>query len=120
MVDEYLRVQGHKDIYVIGDNADTKYSGMAQTAIHNARYVAANFISIKNNKMPKTYKSVPPLYVVTGGGPWAVVQKGKKVISGRRGWRVRRQADMTIFKNFEPYKKAIKTWRAGNKLSRNL
>src|SRR5205823_5365499 len=30
IVDQYL--QSEPDIYVIGDNADTKYSGMAQTA----------------------------------------------------------------------------------------
>jgi NADH dehydrogenase FAD-containing subunit len=31
-------------VYVIGDNADTKYSGMAQTALDLGAYVAAYII----------------------------------------------------------------------------
>lgn len=115
-VDEYLHPQGHTDIYVIGDNADTEYSGMAQTALHDALFVAKNLLS----KQAKKYRPKKPLYVVTAGGKWAVVQKGNKVISGLRGWRIRRQADLAIFKNFEPYEKAIKTWQAGNRTSKSV
>lgn len=115
-VDDYLHAQGHEDIFVIGDNAETKYSGMAQTAIYDARFVAKNLIG----KNLRTYKPKRPVYVVTAGGKWAIVQKGNKVVSGLRGWRIRRQADLAIFKNFEPYEKAIKSWRAGNHLTKEL
>lgn len=118
MVNEYLQVASQEDIFVIGDNAATPYSGMAQTALHNAAFVARTIKNTLNKKPIKPYKPVKPLYVITVGGTWAVVQKGKKVYAGLRGWRVRRQADLWIFKNFQPYEQAIKTWRAGNKLSR--
>ncbi len=117
-VNANLQLPHNKDIYVIGDNADTKYSGMAQTAIHDAKFVASNLIRQKQNKKSRNYRAMKPLYVVTAGGKWALVQKGNSVISGLRGWRIRRKADMWIFENFEPYKKAIATWRAGNKMSR--
>jgi len=115
VVDEHLQAQAHKDVYVLGDNADTPYSGMAQTALHDAHFVAENLLRIHAGKQPKHYKARKPIYVVTAGPKWAVVQQGDKVVTGRRGWRIRRQADLAIFENFEPYKQAIKTWRQANK-----
>ncbi len=117
-VDSFLRPIGHKDIFVIGDNALTKYSGMAQTAIHDAKFVARNFIALTKGQPHKLYRSRKPIYVVTIGPNWAVVQSGDKVVSGKAGWRVRRKADLWIFQNFEPYKKAVKTWRKGGKVAK--
>lgn len=120
VIDEYLRVQNHSDIHVIGDNADTKYSGMAQTALQDAKFVARNLILAQQGKSRRPYKPRRPLYVITAGGKWAVVQKGNKVFSGIRGWRVRRQADLWIFRNFEPLKKAIAIWKSGETMSKDV
>lgn len=117
-VDEYLRAVGHKNVYVIGDNAATPYSGMAQTALHDAKYVARSFRSMLKGVPPTTYRVRKPIYVVPVGPKWAVLQDGEKLTSGYRGWLVRRRADLWIFKNFEPYKKAIKQWRKGNRKAR--
>lgn len=118
VVDDYLRSTHSRNVYVIGDNADTKYSGMAQTALHNAIYVSKSFIQEKNSKPIKKYKPRKPIYVTTVGPKWAVAQIGNKVLSGRAGWSIRRQADLAIFKNFQPYKEAIKTWRKADKMSK--
>jgi NADH dehydrogenase len=117
-VDDFMHAQGHKDIYVIGDNAQTKYSGMAQTAIYDAKYVAKNIIAEINKNKVSRYRAQKPIFVITGGGKWAVVQINNRVISGARGWRIRRKADLAIFRNFEPYQQAIKIWRAGNKVKK--
>lgn len=119
-VDDYLQAQGHRNIYILGDNADTKFSGMAQTALFDALYVTRRMKALRENKKLSPYRPKPPVYVITGGGKWAIVQKGKRVLAGRTGWHIRRQADLLVFKHFEPYEKAIKTWRAGNKLSKTL
>lgn len=118
VVDEFLRAQGQKDIYVLGDNADTKYSGMAQTALYDANFVTRNLLRQQAKKKMKAYRARKPLYVVTVGQKWAIVEDGKLVFSGKRGWAVRRRADLAIFKNFQPYKEAIKTWRQANKMSK--
>lgn len=115
VVDDYLRSTGQKDIYVLGDNADTKYSGMAQTALWDAMFVVKNLVSQRSGKKMKPYRAKKPIYVVTAGQKWAVAEKGRSVVSGKRGWAVRRQADLAIFKNFQPYKEAIKTWRNASK-----
>lgn len=115
VVDDYLQAQNQEDVFVLGDNADTPYSGMAQTALHDANFVTNNFI---HSKKPKSYRPARPVYVITAGPKWAIVQQGKKVISGYRGWLMRRQADLAIFKNFQPYEQAIKTWRHASKMSK--
>lgn len=117
VVDEFLNPIGHSDIFVLGDNADTKYSGMAQTALHDANFVTRNLIRQKSNRHKVAYRARRPLYVVTAGPKWAVVQQGSRLTTGYRGWLIRRQADLWIFKNFEPYKRAIQTWRAGQRIS---
>ena len=116
-VGDFLEVQGQKDVYVLGDNADTRYSGMAQTALHDANFVSKNLIRAQTGKPRKIYRARKPLYVITIGKNWAVVEKGQTIITGRAGWSVRRQADLEIFKNFQPYKQAIKTWRQAKKMA---
>lgn len=118
VVDEYLQAQNVPDIYVIGDNADTRYSGMAQTALWDANFISRNLIREAKHQKPRRYRTKKPLFVVTVGQKWAVVEDGKKLLSGKGGWVVRRQADLAIFRNFQPYKAAVKTWRQANKMSR--
>lgn len=118
IVDEQMRAQGHDDIYVIGDNAYTKFSGMAQTALHDAKFVARNLLRIQKGTPPVAYRNWHPLYVVPIGENWAILQTAKNRISGYRGWLVRRRADRWIFRNFLPYKAAIQQWRRGNKIAR--
>ncbi len=115
VVDNHLRAQGHQNIYVIGDNAKTKFSGMAQTALHDAKFVSRNIIREVNGDPVVEYRTRQPIYVVPIGPKWAVLQTAKSQISGYKAWLVRRRADLWIFRNFEPYKKAIKQWRKGNK-----
>lgn len=118
VVDEQLLAQPSQSVYVIGDNADTTYSGMAQTALYDAIFVTNNLIRILDGKQQFHYRPKKPLYVITAGPKWAVVQKGNKITTGRLGWSIRRKADLSIFKNFQPYEQAIKTWRKASKMSR--
>lgn len=118
VVDDHLLAQGQGDIYVLGDNADTPYSGMAQTALYDANFVTRNLTRMQQHKKLSHYKPKRPLYVVTAGPKWAVVQEGNKVTSGYRGWLTRRRADLAIFENFQPYEQAIKTWRQARKMSK--
>lgn len=117
VVDSQLKAQNQAAIYVLGDNADTPYSGMAQTALHDANFVSRNLMRERAGKRVMNYRTRKPLYVVTAGPKWAIVQQGNSIISGRRGWIIRRKADLWIFKNFQPYKEAIKTWRKAHKMS---
>lgn len=118
VVNDYLLAQGQESVYVLGDNADTPYSGMAQTALYDANFVTRNLVREQKHQKLSVYRPKSPLYVITAGQKWAVVQEGKKITTGYRGWLIRRKADLAIFKNFQPYEQAIKTWRQARKMSR--
>lgn len=117
VVDEYLRPHGQQSIYVIGDNALTKYSGMAQTALHDACFVARHIMHAGDETKAPVYHPRKPIYSVPVGPGWAVLQSTKHQLSGSGAWLLRRQADRWVFKNFLPYKQAIKQWRRANRLA---
>lgn len=117
-VDNHLRAKGHHNIFIIGDNAATPYAGMAQTALNDAEYLAENLLRQHRGSKLVPYNPKKPVYVVPVGINWAVYQSDKHQISGYKGWLLRRQADLAIYKKFKPYKQAIKHWRRGNSLAK--
>jgi len=115
-VDTYLRVPKAQEVFILGDNASTPYSGMAQTAIYDAVFVVRHLLAeVVNNKKPSEYKAIKPTYAVPIGKNWAVVDQNGRISSGRIGWLKRRRADTYILKNFEPYKKAFASWHGKQK-----
>jgi NADH dehydrogenase FAD-containing subunit len=110
-VDQFL--QAEPGIFVIGDNADTPYSGMAQTAIYDGAYIAKSLAAIvRDKKSPKPYSAKKPIYVMPAGPDWAAVQWGPVKIYGRAGWALRRAADFLGYRDYEPVFKATKHWLA--------
>ncbi len=110
-VDEYM--QAAPNIFVIGDSADTQYSGMAQTALHDANFVVANLSRVNRGKPKKKYSPKRPIYAIPVGSRWAAVLWGSTKIYGRLGWIVRRLADLRLYLIFLPLGKALTTWRYG-------
>lgn len=109
-VDQFL--QAEPGIYVIGDNADTPYSGLAQTALHDGAFVARNLIRLAENKEPKPYHAKKPIYVYPVGAYWAAVLWGKIRVYGFIGYILRRAADFVAFHDYEPWQLAAKRWAA--------
>lgn len=109
-VDEYL--QAEPDIFVIGDNADTKYSGMAQTALYDASCLAANLVQRAEGDQMKPYKPKRPIYVTPVGPDWAAVLWNKTHFYGWLGWVVRSAADFRGYHDYEPWWNASKHWLA--------
>ena len=107
-VDAHL--EGAPDIYVIGDNAATVYSGMAQTAIIDGDYVAKDLVAKVSGRPRKDYKPKLPASVVPVGGYWAAAQIGKFEFYGIIGWLLRRIADLIAYSDIESKPKAIKVW----------
>lgn len=114
IVNEYFNAND-PDIFVIGDAASTPYSGMAQTAIHNAIALATNFKHAANGQRQIPYKPKRPAYVVPIGGEWALLETEEGIKSGAEGWKARRDADLWVLENFLVYKLANKHWRSGER-----
>lgn len=109
-VDQFL--QSEPGIYVVGDNADTPYSGMAQTALYDGKFIAANLQRIASKQDPKPYVAKKPVYVLPAGPKWAAVLWGKVRIFGYGGWILRSLADLVAYHDYLPWKLATDRWMA--------
>lgn len=110
VVDDFLATED--DIYVIGDNAETAYSGMAQTAIYDAQTVANNLIRISHGKLAKPYSAKQPAYATPAGPWWAAILWGRIHTYGRLGWLLRSAADFVAYHDIEPIWRASQHWLA--------
>ena len=111
-VDEYLQAKGTKNVFIVGDGADTPYAGMAQTALHNGRF-AADVIKRKIMRFPLLpYTPQKPAYAVPVSRGWAAVKIGRIKLYGRLGWVIRRLADLRFFLSILPIKKALTAFRS--------
>lgn len=109
-VDEHLSVQ--KDIYVIGDNAATPFTGLAQTALHDALFVAKVIkANVTRNPLPK-YKARKPPVVVPVGDNWAIFEWGPLRLTGRLASWIRVAADFIGHNDVLPLGHALGSWRA--------
>jgi NADH dehydrogenase len=109
-VNEYLQAEPH--IYILGDNADTRYSGVAQTALYDAVFVAKNLVRQANGQPLRIYKPKRPIYVTPTGNRWASVVWGPWHFYGLPGWWLRRLADLVAYHDFEPWWPASQRWLA--------
>ncbi len=108
--DQFL--QAENGIYVIGDNADTPYSGMAQTALYDGKYIAQNLKRLAAKQEAVPYIAKKPVYVFPAGPGWAAVLWGRLRIYGRLGWLLRSFADLVAYHDYEPWKLATRRWVA--------
>lgn len=107
-VNEYLEAE--PDIYVLGDNADTQYSGQAQTALYDAEFVAHNLSAQQDGEQPSAYVPKEPITVIPVGPRWASVQWGKRHFTGFLGWILRQLADLIAFHDLQSWPKAGEQW----------
>ncbi len=107
-VDQYLAAE--PNVYVVGDNNNTQYSGMAQTAIRDGMFVAENLKRAADGKSMLPYKPKQPVYVLPAGPNWAAVQWGKVQLFGKLGWALRSAADYLGYKDVEPWWEAAEQW----------
>lgn len=109
-VDQFLQTE--PGIYIIGDNADTPYSGMAQTALFDGKFLSANLKRLANKQEPKPYHAKKPIYVFPAGHHWAAVLWGKIRLYGKIGWLLRSLADLIAYHDYQPWQLASKRWVA--------
>lgn len=105
-VDTYL--QAEDNIFVIGDNANTPYSGLAQTALHDGDIVAHNLQRRHTGKQMKSYQAKRPITAIPVGPYWAAVLWGKASFYGRTGWLLHKAAHLIGFHDVQPWPKAMR------------
>ncbi|HVX58483.1 MAG TPA: NAD(P)/FAD-dependent oxidoreductase [Candidatus Saccharimonadales bacterium] len=105
-----IYLQAEPDIYVLGDNANTPYSGMAQTALWDGKFIARNLKRKASGWRLRSYQAKPPITVLPCGPRWAAVVWGHVRLYGWIGWFLREAADMKGFRDLESWKRATKQW----------
>lgn len=108
-----IYLQAEDSIFVLGDNANTPYSGMAQTAVTDGAFVADNLKRRARGKDMKPYKPVKPFSVIPVGKRWAAVVFGRFHITGWFGWVVRELGDFVAFNDLETWSTAAVQWSTG-------
>ena len=106
VVDAHLR--SGQDVYVIGDNAFTQWSGLAQTAVRDGIFVAKHITGASKKK----YVAKLPAVVVPIGENWAVFEYKKIRFGGRLGSLIRSAADFVGYNDILPFSQALGVWRA--------
>ncbi len=110
VVDEYLRA--YDSIYVLGDNANTPYTGTALTALHDAHFIAEHLARKATRRPLKKY--YPMLYAnsIPVGDHWAYVEKYGIYLAGRAGYYLRRLIELRALKKLLPRNQALNAWHA--------
>ncbi|HVW23536.1 MAG TPA: FAD-dependent oxidoreductase [Candidatus Saccharimonadales bacterium] len=103
-----IYLQAEDNVFVIGDNANTPFSGLAQTALHDGSFVAHNLIRRADGRHFKGYSVKEPITVIPAGPRWAAVVWGKLRIYGWLGYAIREAADLIGFHDLEPWATAAK------------
>lgn len=101
-----------RNIYVIGDNADTPYSGMARVALDNAKFVADHIARVRSKRPQVEVRHNKPISGVPVGENWAYVEKYGIYAAGKTGGWLRRQIELSGYMELLPRRDAIKAWRA--------
>lgn len=116
IVDEQLSIKEHDNIFVVGDGAQTKYSGMAQTAIVDGAFSAEVIASkIQGKTLPKyTPKKVG--YSVPVGPRWAIFTYGSISFSGLSAWILRKIIDIHYMISILPFWKGLIAVKEGARL----
>ncbi len=109
-VDQYMRAAN--DVYVIGDNAATPYTGLAQTALHDAVFVAGNILREQKGGRPREYKAVEPILIVPVGDRWSVFEWHWLRFYGWTAAVLRRLADLVGYSDMLPIGQALGVWHA--------
>ena len=112
VVNEHLQVDDHT--FVIGDNAATSYSGLAQTAVRDANYTAKSISLLIKNKNLKTYHQKKPISIVPAGKRWSVLQYNNFVIGGYIPNILRELADLIGYSDIMGVKQAFSVWLRRN------
>ncbi len=108
LTDIYLAADDN--IFVAGDNANTPYSGLAQTALHDGHFIAKNIIRAAHNKSYLPYKPKKPITVISVGPFWGAVLWGNIRLYGLIGAILRQLADIEGYRNILPLNQAIMLW----------
>ncbi len=114
IVDEFL--EAAEDIFVIGDNASVKFSGLATNAIDNAKSVAKNLIFESKDVVRTPYRLKEHVLSIPIDDRWAIVKYRRSTFTGIIGAKLRRLTELRNYLYLVTPSAALATWRSRNNI----
>jgi len=105
IVNKNLEIDQYPDCFVAGDIADTQFSGLAQTAIHDGSYIASVINARVMNTSIGDYVPKAVAYNIGIGHGWSITKVGDVVISGKISSMLRKIIDLKYFLSILPISK---------------
>ncbi len=115
VVNKYLELPRHPNVYALGDIADTQFAGLAQTALVDGSFVADVICKRLKNKTPHLYKPKKPFHDIPVGPGWGVLVMFGIPIFGRIAWWMRHLIDIKFFLSILPVSYVIGMLRDAKK-----
>lgn len=110
VVNPYL--EALPDVYVIGDNNNVRYSGMALPAMQQAIATAKNITREASGRPKKRFHPHSVPVGVPVGSQWGYVEWYGIYQAGRFGHTMRRWMELNGYCYLMPFKEALPIWRA--------
>lgn len=110
VVNPYL--EANEDIYVIGDNNNVRYSGMALPAMRQAKWTAKNIVRLASGRRQKRFKPHSVPVGVPAGSKWGYVEWFGIYQAGSLGHTFRRWMELYGYCKLMPYREALPIWRS--------
>jgi len=114
-VSPFLNLPNDDHIFIVGDGASTPYSGLAQTAIHNGKYIGKQISSMISGKKSVAYNPKQPSFVVPIGDYWAIFSSGNFLIRGFLPWLLRSAIDFRYLTSIVSFRHVIRVFQQGRK-----
>ncbi len=119
MVNKYLQpfssiiYHPSSNVYIIGDGADTEFSGMAETAIQHGKITAENIVRSIHRQPDRLPMELveEPICAVPVGNNWAAVSIHGMNFYGRVGWWIRRFMQLQFLLSILPFSKTLTAFR---------
>lgn len=101
------------NIFILGDGADTQFSGMAETAIQHGKLTAENIVRSIHGQPDRLelWHIDEPIYAIPAGNNWAAVSMNGMNFYGHVGWWIRRFMQLQFLFSILPFSKALTAWR---------
>jgi len=99
------------NIFVIGDSADTTYSGWAQTAVYDAEFLAHNWLLDVKGGTTRRYQPPRPLTAIPLEPKWCGLAANSRRLYGNAACLIRKWHDRSLLGTVLPSEIADATWR---------
>lgn len=110
VVNPYL--EAYRDVYVLGDNADTPDSGTAHAALNMGRFIAAHLERKLMGRPLFPYRPRNFTYTIPIGEGWAYAERWGVYATGPIGHWIRRRFELGGYRQILPEIQARAAWNA--------